>query len=139
MIAIDTNIFLYAVDDDEPEKQRRALNLLIQLDASPTPVLLLWQVVVEFLAGLRRWARSGKLDPNSVEVKLEEVLSLYDLCLPTRDLLGISLMLSAKYQVSHWDSLLLAACMDAGVTTLYSEDLSDGMRYETVRVVNPLK
>jgi predicted nucleic acid-binding protein len=33
--------------------------------------------------------------------------------------------------------LLLAACVDAGVDTLYSEDLDDGMTYDTVTVVSP--
>ena len=39
--------------------------------------------------------------------------------------------------LSHWDSLLLAACLEAGVETLYSEDLQDGANYDSVRVVNP--
>ncbi len=33
--------------------------------------------------------------------------------------------------------MLLAACIEAGVTTLYSEDLSHGVRYDSVLVVNP--
>jgi predicted nucleic acid-binding protein len=45
--------------------------------------------------------------------------------------------LSSRYSLSHWDSLLLAACEDAGVDTLYSEDLDDGMTYDAVTVVNP--
>jgi len=139
MNAIDTNIFLYSVDDDEPTKQLRALALIEQMESSSTPVVMLWQVAAEYLAGLRRWVRSEKLQPDLVETKLEELLALYDLVVPTRDILGISLSLSSKYMLSHWDSMLLAACIDAGVSTLYSEDLADGMVYESVRVVNPLK
>lgn len=139
MNAIDTNIFLYSVDDDEPTKQLRALALIEQMESSSTPVVMLWQVAAEYLAGLRRWVRSGKLQPDLVETKLEELLALYDLVVPTRDVLGISLSLSSKYMLSHWDSMLLAACTNAGVSTLYSEDLADGMAYESVRVVNPLK
>lgn len=138
MNAIDTNIFLYSVDDDEPTKQLRALALIERMESSSTPVVMLWQVAAEYLAGLRRWVRSGKLQPDLVETKLEELLALYDLVVPTRDVLGISLSLSGKYMLSHWDSMLLAACIDAGVSTLYSEDLADGMVYESVRVVNPL-
>jgi len=127
MNAIDTNIFLYSVDDDEPTKQLRALALIEQMESSSTPVVMLWQVAAEYLAGLRRWVRSEKLQPDLVETKLEELLALYDLVVPTRDILGISLSLSSKYMLSHWDSMLLAACIDAGVSTLYSEDLADGM------------
>ena len=39
--------------------------------------------------------------------------------------------------VLAWDSLQLAACSDAGVDTLYSEDLDGGMTYDTVTIVNP--
>lgn len=45
--------------------------------------------------------------------------------------------MSSRYSLSYWDSLLLAACLDAGVNRLYSEDLDDGMTYDTVVVINP--
>jgi predicted nucleic acid-binding protein len=33
--------------------------------------------------------------------------------------------------------MLLAACSEAGVRTLYSEDLGEGVKYDSVTVVNP--
>ncbi len=48
-----------------------------------------------------------------------------------------SLDLSSRYSLSHWDSMLLAACLEAEVDTLYSEDFSAGAAYDTVTVVNP--
>ncbi len=39
--------------------------------------------------------------------------------------------------LSHWDRMLIAACIDAGVRTLYSEDLGDGVAYDSVTVINP--
>ena len=33
--------------------------------------------------------------------------------------------------------MLLAACVEAGVRTLYSEDLASGAQYDSVTVVNP--
>jgi predicted nucleic acid-binding protein len=44
----------------------------------------------------------------------------------------------ARYKISFWDALILNAAERAGVTTLYSEDFSNGQRYGSVRVVNPL-
>jgi len=32
---------------------------------------------------------------------------------------------------------LLAGCLEAGIETLYSEDLDAGMTYDTVSVINP--
>ena len=33
--------------------------------------------------------------------------------------------------------MLLAACVEAGIDTLYSEDLASGTTYDTVKVINP--
>jgi len=33
--------------------------------------------------------------------------------------------------------MLVAACIDAGVDTLYSEDLGHGTEYDSVTVINP--
>ena len=49
-----------------------------------------------------------------------------------------ALDLQARYQISFWDALVIQAAQVAGTEILYSEDLSDGQRYGTVRVKNPL-
>ncbi len=36
-----------------------------------------------------------------------------------------------------WDALLVSACVEAGVTRLYTEDMSDGERFESVEIINP--
>jgi len=40
---------------------------------------------------------------------------------------------------SFWDALLVAACLDAGVATLYSEDFDPGSRIDSLQIVNPFK
>ena len=49
-----------------------------------------------------------------------------------------ALEIETRYKTSFWDALILQAAEDAGVSTLYSEDLASGQRYGSVRVVNPL-
>ena len=46
--------------------------------------------------------------------------------------------LEARYRISFWDALVLQAAHAAGADIVYSEDLSDGQVYGSVRVVNPL-
>ena len=46
--------------------------------------------------------------------------------------------LEARYQISFWDALVIQAAQEGGAEILYSEDLSDGQRYGTVLVKNPL-
>jgi predicted nucleic acid-binding protein len=49
-----------------------------------------------------------------------------------------ALDLEARYQISFGDALVIQAAQVAGAEILYSEDLSDGQRYGTLRVKNPL-
>jgi predicted nucleic acid-binding protein len=50
-----------------------------------------------------------------------------------------ALELEARYQISFWDALVVQAAQASGAEVLYSEDLSDGQTYGSVRVVNPLR
>lgn len=42
-------------------------------------------------------------------------------------------------QVSPWDALLIAACADAGVTQLFTEDMQGRPVIEGVTLVDPFK
>ncbi|MEA2337506.1 MAG: hypothetical protein QOE82_1513 [Thermoanaerobaculia bacterium] len=50
MIAVDTNVLIYACDQSEPRRQTIALDLI----AASTQGVLLWQVACEFLAASRK-------------------------------------------------------------------------------------
>jgi predicted nucleic acid-binding protein len=46
--------------------------------------------------------------------------------------------LAIRYQLSHWDALIVASALLAGCDTLYSEDLQHGQVFdEQLTVVNP--
>jgi predicted nucleic acid-binding protein len=45
---------------------------------------------------------------------------------------------ATRYQLSHWDALIVASALLAGCDTLYSEDLQHGQVFdEQLTVVNP--
>lgn len=138
MHAIDTNILVYAVDHDEPLKQQVAIQLLEQLSQPSRNTLLLWQVAAEFLNCLRKWQHHGKISAVDVDAHHQAVRRAFRLVVPSEAIFDRSTRLRRQYFLSHWDSMLIAACIEAGATTLYSEDLSDGMTYESVTVINPL-
>ena len=136
MNAADTNIWLYAVDHREPVKRERAYELLEEL-ARAGGCVLPWQVASEFVNGLRRWETRQVLTREKVDEFVAWMIEMFPVTAPERLTVLTALDLSRRYCLSHWDSMLLAACLEAGVTTLYSEDLSHGQRYDTVLVVNP--
>jgi predicted nucleic acid-binding protein len=135
MIAVDTNVLVYAVDLYEPVKMQKATALLSGLSGSS--LVIPWQVAVEFLGRMRHWETLGRVSRTETEKYLNRFVLTARIAHPTANTLGESLALSAKYSLSHWDSLLLAACNEAGVTTLYSEDMSHNAIYGAVKVVNP--
>ena len=136
MNAIDTNVLVYAIDSHEPPKQAKARDLLNRLSSASTTVLP-WQVACEYMSCLRRFAVAGRFPEADIEADIRDLLSIFPLVLPTENVIARSLLLMSRYSLSHWDSLLLAACLEAGIDTLYTEDLDAGMTYDTVTIVNP--
>jgi predicted nucleic acid-binding protein len=51
---------------------------------------------------------------------------------------SLAINLGERYQLSHWDSLIIASALDAGCDTLYSEDMQNGQVFEDrLKVDNP--
>jgi predicted nucleic acid-binding protein len=137
MNAVDTNIYVYALDADEPAKQAKAVDLLDRLMLQRTDTVLVWQVAAEFLGQMRKWQSQGRLTPAEVEAAFHRARSMFTIRTPSEALFQISFDLRSRFSLSHWDSMLLAACKEAGVSTLFSEDLDPGTDYDGLSVVNP--
>ena len=137
MNAVDTNIFVYFVDRDEPSKRAKAIELLDCLVREEVETILLWQVAAEFLNCLRRWENEGRINRHEVLGNYNRLEAMFRCVPPSQPVLRKSLDLCSRYSLSHWDAMLVAACIEAGVHTLYSEDLSSGTQYDSVKVVNP--
>ena len=56
---------------------------------------------------------------------------------PTPDLYRHGLAIQARYGFSFYDSLIVAAAIDAGCSQLLSEDFQHGQRIEGLTVHNP--
>ena len=138
MNAVDTNVFVYAFDVDEPLKQVKAQELLGRLAAQPGEIVLLWQVAGELLSCLRKWESAGKMSADDVETNFRDVLAMFVLRVPSASCFATAFALHVRYSLSHWDNLFLAACKEAGVDLLFTEDLDVGADYDGVKVVNPL-
>jgi len=137
MIAIDTNVLIYAVDTSETEKSRKAVELLDGLVAAGESIILPWHVAAEFLACLRKWINAKRISWSDADAYLARFVGPLPLVTPTPRILSLSLNVSQRYSLSHWDSMLIAACLEAEATRLYTEDLDPGMTYDAVQVINP--
>jgi predicted nucleic acid-binding protein len=132
---IDTNIFVYSVLPGEVQKRVHALDLIDRAISTGKGVIS-YQVVQEFLnVAIRRYAQ-----PMSI-AECEKYLSTV-----FRSLLAVhssqslyihALNLTRRHSLSWYDSLIVAAALEANCRTLYTEDLQHGQKFSDLRVVNP--
>ena len=133
---VDTNILMYAHDTSAGEKHERAKALVEELWRDRTGVLST-QVLQELSVNLREKVRRP-LDTKATREIISDYLA-WQVIVNSGDSILEAIDLESRYQISFWDALVIQAANAAGAETLYSEDLSDGQRYGSVSVKNPLK
>jgi len=137
MIAVDTNVLVYRLDRSEPVKQGKARSLLRQLAVGAEPSVMPWQVLCELVRQLRYWQDKNQLSGDAMLRYVAAVRHLFPVVMPTVAVLDRALALSARYTLSHWDSMLLGACLEANVNTLFTEDMGSPCAYGGLQLLNP--
>ena len=130
---IDTNVFVYLFDETDPDKRRRAEWLVRRCLESGTGCIS-YQVVQETLNVVTRKLGAR---PESARLLLDDVLAPLWRINPSRSLYSRGLRVRAQYGYSFYDSLIVAAALEAGCVRLYSEDLPNGQQIEQLTVQNP--
>lgn len=143
--AIDTNILIYAADSNELVKGPKAIVVLDALatpsTTTPTQTVLLWQVMCEFSSFLAKSTQRASRPADSRSTAfayMQAIRSRFPLVLPSASSADLAIDIHLRDQVSIWDAWLIAACVDAGVTTLYTEDLQGKPIIRGVQLINPL-
>lgn len=132
MIALDTNVLIYCCDKRDPRRQQLALDLVARTGDGVLP----WQVACEFIAASRKLSLQGFTATEAWQ-RLAEFLALFPLILPTPAVLDRARALHLQQQWAFWDAVLVSACLDAGVTRLYSEDLPGRTKIDSLEIVSP--
>lgn len=133
-VFLDTNIFVYLYDSDQPDKQARARTLVERFGLAGE-IVISTQVIQEFYASVTR--------------KFARQLSEEQILLATRNLgrlpvvqVNVGMIFEAidlrrRFQLSFWDSLILQAALDSECSLLVTEDLQHGQRIGGLTVENP--
>ena len=129
-IFLDTNVLIYAYASYEPVKQAQALVLLKAPD-----VWLSTQVLIKFANVYHRKLQTAWPD---VETALNELAQDFNVYKTSSTTIAHATRLAHRYDFSWFDALIVAAALECGCETLYSEDLNAGQLIEgTLHVVNP--
>jgi predicted nucleic acid-binding protein len=128
---LDTNILVYAVSSLEADsvKTARAQELVKQ------PFGVSGQILQEFYVNVTRKIKTP-LTPSAA-LEWVEQLELQPFVPIDAALIKTGIAIAERYQISYWDAAIIAAAVALGATALYTEDLSHGQIYGSVRVVNP--
>ncbi len=93
------------------------------------------QVLNEAMVNCRRKAGLSWEETGAFLAGVQSLCEVEDLSVQTH-LVGRAL--AEKYQLSVYDAMIVSAALIAGCTTLWSEDMHDGLLVEDqLRVVNP--
>jgi predicted nucleic acid-binding protein len=132
---LDTNILVYSFDRSSPVKRQKA-NQLIKTALIESNGCISYQVIQEFLnAATKKFATP--LSILDCQRYLDSVL--YPLCqiFTSMDLYHQALNLMQRWQYSFYDSLILAAALQADCQVLYSEDLRHEQSIKSLTILNP--
>ena len=131
---LDTNILLYAYDQDAPTKREVALRLAEQGWACPGSLAISVQVLQEMHANL---VKRGVAQADAAQIVRD--FSQWPVVDNSLELLLSALNEQARWQISLWDALILAAARASGAPDLISEDFAHGQDYGGIRAVNPFR
>ena len=130
---LDTNVFVYLFDETDPDKRRFA-EALVHRSLENGSGCISYQVVQETLNVVTRKLGAR---PQSARLLLDDVLAPLWLVNPTPTLYARGLGVHAQFGFGFYDSLIVAAALEAGCTRLYSEDLQHGQQVEHLTIQNP--
>ncbi|MBV8114355.1 MAG: PIN domain-containing protein [Silvibacterium sp.] len=132
---LDTNVLIYSFDENDANKAKRASELIRQALATNNGVVS-YQVVQEFFSFALRKA-ADPMTTREAEGYLYQVLRPLLSIHSSPVLFAEALHLHARYQLAWYDSLIVAAAIQARCDLLYSEDLQSGQRFGRLQVKNP--
>jgi predicted nucleic acid-binding protein len=133
---VDTNILVYALAADDPRRSSMAERLMNHLMRTNT-FCTSTQVLQELYVTLTRKVET----PFSPKRALESLDWIANWHIEPSDysLVRAAADLSARAQLSLWDSLIVIAAKRSDARRLYTEDLSHGQIMLGVEIVNPFR
>ena len=128
-VFFDSNVVVYFASDDADKEPISAALL-------KTGGVVSVQVLNEFVNVARRKYKMPYADVRDVLTAVCATCTVVPLTIETH---ARGLAYAERYQLSIYDGMILAAAVLAGSTTLYSEDMHDGLVIDGVTVKNPYR
>lgn len=134
IVFVDANVLLYADDTRDAVKQAQSRDWLLALwqrRSGRTST----QVLNEYYVNV---TRKLKLPQGDARAKVRR-FQLWQPWQIDHQTVETAWGIEARFGLSYWDSLIVAAASQAGCTHLLSEDMGHEQHYGAVQVINPFK
>jgi predicted nucleic acid-binding protein len=132
---LDSNIWLYALSHEVGNPTAEAKRISAIELTQRSGIVISFQVINEVCINAIK-----KLKFTQSEI-LELIQDFYAGCIvieSSQDLSVQAARLRSQYQLSFWDSLIVAAAIQSGVSVLYSEDMQSGLNVNNqLKIINP--
>ncbi|HET9785408.1 MAG TPA: PIN domain-containing protein [Terriglobales bacterium] len=130
-IALDSNVLLYAEGLGDERRVQTAFSLI---EVLPESTSISVQALGEVYNVMVRKGGFSRDEAHHAASRWQARFSTTDV---DHAVMTQALVLAARYQLSIWDAVQLAAAAAAGCEMLLTEDLQDGFHWGGVEVVNP--
>lgn len=117
---IDTNVILYLLSADAAKADRAE-----QILADKGVISV--QVLNELTAVTQRKLRMSWTETDEILAVAQSLLSVEPVTLDTHKL---GCAIARRYRLAVYDAMIVAAALLSGCSTLYSEDMQDGLHIE---------
>ena len=136
---LDTNVLVYSIDEAEPQKRDRALDVLARV-GRPGPSGPLAALPAQALAEFSRVAM-GRLKPPVPADDVYRQVGLYERTFPVYPLTPAVVLEAVRgvrdHQLPYYDAQIWAAAKLNQVPVVLSEDFATGSTVEGVTFVDP--
>jgi predicted nucleic acid-binding protein len=136
-VFLDSNVLIYQLDPRDLRKQAVA-ERLVKTALAEDNACISFQVVQECLNTVLRKAEV-RLDARRAQVWLDTVLAPLVRISSSASLYREALAIHLRWKFTFFDSLIVAAALEAGCKRLLSEDLQHDQRIDGLRIENPFK
>lgn len=132
---VDTNIWLYAfISGSDATKSSTARQLLRDNEGS---IVVSSQVINEVCVNL---LKKAQVPESQIRQLVQSFCQKYPVILLDRPVQLSASQLRERFSFSFWDSMIVAAAIDCGAISLYSEDMQAGLKInERLTIVNPFE
>lgn len=129
---IDTNIFVYALNQKDKQKNKRARNVLLDLLEKDEGVIST-QVLQEFYVVITQKLGCSHHLAKKILLKMED----YEVIANTPEMIYLAVDFQILYQISFWDALILVSAKQAQCEKILTEDLNHTQVISGITIENP--